>query len=245
MKSSLHADSFPQEDARFSNNAEDFSELAGDIRASLISDRSDPPSRAPVHILYGTQTGNAEFIAQDIAEAALLEGFEPITLNLDGIDPTLLSTMERIIVVTSTYGDGQMPDSAQSFWEAFSADDAPRLDRCVYGVLALGDINYDTFCQAGKQIDNRFEQLGARRVIQRADCDVDFQEMASAWATTALALFSKNNVSLLSDDANRITETPASHRSHMLRKSLLINRRRLSSEGSGKDIHHLRIGSRR
>ena len=85
------------------------------------------------------------------------------------------------LVVTSTYGEGEMPDNAELFWEALPARHGAAAGGPGFGVLALGDTGYDGYCQAGKLIDTRLEQLGANRVIARVDCDVDYEEPAAAW----------------------------------------------------------------
>ena len=148
-----------------------------------------PKAAASVlNILFGTQTGNAEALAMDIAAAARAQGMQPAVTALDDVSMDSLGAMKRVIVVTSTYGEGEMPDNAQLFWEALAADSAPRLDEVNFAVLALGDTGYDGFCQAGKLIDTRFEQLGGKRMKTRIDCDIDFEDAAAAWIGEALPL---------------------------------------------------------
>jgi sulfite reductase (NADPH) flavoprotein alpha-component len=91
-----------------------------------------------------------------------------------------------VLVVTSTYGEGEMPDNAGLFWDAIQASTVPRLEGLQYAVLGLGDTSYDEFCQAGKLIDTRFEQLGATRIHDRVDCDVDFEDPAALWTAAVL-----------------------------------------------------------
>ena len=141
-----------------------------------------------LNILFGTQTGNAEALAMDIAAAARAQGMQPVVTALDDVSMDSLGAMKRVIVVTSTYGEGEMPDNAQLFWEALAADSAPRLDEMNFAVLALGDTGYDGFCQAGKLIDTRFEQLGGTRMKTRIDCDIDFEDAAAAWIGETLPL---------------------------------------------------------
>jgi sulfite reductase alpha subunit-like flavoprotein len=151
---------------------------------TLLS-RSQP---AQLHILYGTQTGNAEGVAMDAAVVAKAAGMQPAVEALDDVDMARFATMKRVIIVASTYGEGEMPDNAQLFWEALSADSAPRLESMHFGVLALGDTGYDGFCQAGKLIDTRLEQLGAHRLASRLDCDIDYEDAASAWVGETMPL---------------------------------------------------------
>lgn len=136
----------------------------------------DQPASLPqLRILYGTQTGNAEGVANDAAAAAKSQGFDVKVSGLDEIELGEFAGLKFVLIVTSTYGEGEMPDNAELFWEALSASTAPRLEGVSFGVLALGDTGYDGFCQAGKLFDMRLEQLGATRVVPRTDCDVDYE----------------------------------------------------------------------
>lgn len=140
----------------------------------------------PVTILYGSQTGTAEGLARQTAKAAKERGLQPSVMELDEIDPHDLASVARLLVVTSTYGDGEMPDNAALFWEALSSDEAPALPDTSFSVLALGDSSYPDFCQAGKDIDIRLEELGATRLHPRVDCDLDFDAPFEAWLDEVL-----------------------------------------------------------
>ncbi|MEM9852523.1 MAG: flavodoxin domain-containing protein, partial [Pseudomonadota bacterium] len=104
----------------------------------------------PLDILYGTQTGTAEILATEAADKARAKGYDPRVAEMDEVGPEQLATMENLLVVVSTYGEGEMPDNAHQFWDALTASTAPRLESLNYGVLALGDSSYEHFCQAGK-----------------------------------------------------------------------------------------------
>lgn len=203
-----------------------------------------PKAAASVlNILFGTQTGNAEALAMDIAAAARAQGMQPVVTALDDVSMDSLGAMKRVIVVTSTYGEGEMPDNAQLFWEALAADSAPRLDETNFAVLALGDTGYDGFCQAGKLIDTRFEQLGGKRMKTRIDCDIDFEDAAAAWIgealPLALAVDGGNAASVTMPD---IAEPPARAKQGWNRKNPYLAKvsvnRRLSGPGSSKEIRH-------
>ena len=112
-------------------------------------------------ILYGTQTGNAEGVAEEAAAAAKAAGFAPHVAELDDISMEQLAQMQNLLIVISTYGEGEMPDNAGLFWGELTSSTAPRLESMHFSVLALGDTGYDEFCQAGKLMDMRLEQLGA------------------------------------------------------------------------------------
>jgi sulfite reductase (NADPH) flavoprotein alpha-component len=107
-------------------------------------------------------------------------------------------------VVCSTFGDGEFPDDAVLFWEALSAEDAPRLENLSFAVLALGDVSYEFFCNAGKLLDGRLEALGATRLTERVDVDGAYEQPAGAWTTDL--------VKLLQDSRNRLLTAPESDR---------------------------------
>ena len=140
-----------------------------------------PVEAKPIDIIYGSQPGTAEILATDAAEKARAIGFHPRVAEMDEVEMEHLAGMQNLLVVVSTYGEGEMPDNAHQFWEALSANTAPRLESLNYGVLALGDTSYEHFCQAGKLVDTRLEQLGAKRLGDRVDCDIDYEELAEAW----------------------------------------------------------------
>ncbi len=144
-----------------------------------------------VHILYGTQTGNSESLATDTANAAKKHGLVPVVKSMDEVEISQLAQMNYLLIITSTYGEGAMPDNAEMLWDAANRDAAPRLDNVNYSVLALGDTSYDLFCQAGIDWDNRLQALGAKRVLDRTDCDVDFEAPAEKWISEVIPLMAE------------------------------------------------------
>ena len=152
-----------------------------------IREKND--SETLINILFGTQTGNSESVAEDLSNFALSNGFKTQINALDDIEMNNLSKMKNVAIITSTYGEGEMPDNAQLFWNALSSNTAPQLNNMNYSVLALGDTGYEEFCHAGKLLDTRLEQLGAKRIIKRIDCDVDFEDLAEKWINSVVQKF--------------------------------------------------------
>ena len=195
-------------------------------------------------VLYGTQTGNAEDLASDAAVLAKKSGYSVTVDELDSIEMETLADIQNAIVVVSTYGEGEMPDNAQIFWDKLSADTAPRLDNLSFAVLALGDTSYDEFCQAGKLIDTRFEQLGASRLIQRIDCDVDYEDFASDWLDRTMQKLPKATPSEISngiiekESAGVETAVVKWNRKNPF-NGLVKTNALLSKDGSSKEIRHV------
>lgn len=135
-------------------------------------------------IAYGSQSGNAETLAKRLGKEAPGRGFAAQVAGLDSVQPLQLVEAQNVLVITSTWGEGDMPDNATSFWDAINQNgSSPKLEGVRFSVLALGDMNYgDTFCLAGRRLDERLSELGGTRVHPRVDCDVDFDEPAKQWS---------------------------------------------------------------
>jgi len=208
------------------------------------ADDAGTAGAAPVlHVLYGSQTGNAEAVAEDAAAAARTHGFAPVVCALDDMDLDRFASAGHVLIVTSTYGEGEMPDNAELFWDALSAESAPRLERMHFAVLALGDTGYDGFCQAGKLLDTRLEQLGAQRIVPRVDCDVDFEDAAAAWISETMPLVAAvEGIVGPGAPAAPAPTAPARPKSQWTRKNpypaTLTTNRVLSGAGSAKEIRH-------
>ena len=235
------------EDAPF--NGEQKYWLAGFLaglhsRLLVLEDKQTAPAaggttNTQLHILFGSQTGNAEALAQTAAKAARAKGLVPVVQALGEVDLDVFATMRHVLIVTSTYGEGEMPDNAQLFWQALSASTAPRLEQMHFAILAIGDTGYDGFCQAGKFFDMRLEQLGAKRVFDRIDCDIDFEEPSSAWIGDAMPQFaaSAGSSGTVLESAPEAPVIPGSNKQNPYAAGLATNKR-LSGESSAKDIRH-------
>lgn len=194
-----------------------------------------------VNILYGTQTGNAESVAHDAAAIAKTHGLKPVVKSMDEIEAEQLASLEYLLIITSTYGEGEMPDNAQMLWDAVSADTAAKLTGMKYSVLALGDTSYDLFCQAGKEWDRRLAELGATRIYDRTDCDVDFEEPAKTWLTAVLPQIAGGaSTSAIIDTTEAAAEKPYYHRKNPFPGKLLVNRI-VTDPLSSKETRHYEI----
>ena len=153
---------------------------SGDLEGLLSSgDRS-------LILLFGSQSGNSEGLAAKISKDAKSYGLEGEVHDMDGFDFNSLSGKKRVLIVCSTWGEGEMPDNAEDLWQFSISDSASRLDGVYFGICALGDTSYEFFCPSGKDWDDQFEKLGATRIIERLDCDVDYDSPAAEWILDAL-----------------------------------------------------------
>ncbi|AGP30822.1 sulfite reductase subunit alpha [Corynebacterium terpenotabidum] len=207
-----------------------------------------PAAMLTVDVLFGSQTGNASDLADQLAGGLRAAGFGANVTELDSAGVGVLTSgSSHVLIVTSTYGEGEMPDNAGMFWEDLTSTEMPRLEDLHFAVLALGDSGYDGFCQAGRDIDIRLEQLGARRLTPRVDCDVDFEDDAAEWIDAAVAAVVAAAPAGAAVPGGAGTGGSAGgaakpEKSTWNRKnpffSPLAATRRLSAEGSAKEIHH-------
>ena len=163
--------------------------LAGlDAHAQQAAEAAPKLAQAtPLTILFATESGNSETLAHRIGKQARKAGFKPAIVDFATFAIDRLPAAQNILVVAATWGEGEPPARAASSYAALMDDAAPRIDGVRFGVLALGDTSYAEFCAIGRRIDERLEALGGTRVVDRVDCDLDFEAPAAAWITQALA----------------------------------------------------------
>jgi sulfite reductase (NADPH) flavoprotein alpha-component len=140
----------------------------------------------PLTIVYASESGNCEKLASDLAKAARKNGLKPTLIDMADLDMAALTAAKRLVFIAATWGEGEPPARAVRTYGELMGEGAPRLDGVEFGVLALGDTAYTEFCAIGKKIDERLAALGATRVVDRVDCDLDFAQPASAWIGDAL-----------------------------------------------------------
>jgi sulfite reductase (NADPH) flavoprotein alpha-component len=212
-----------------------FSRQPAPVGASLDDARSAPLT--PLTILYGSQTGTAESLAKKLSKEAGKRGFVPAILDMAQTDPAKLANEKNLLVITSTYGDGEPPDSAKALHTALK-DGAHTLSGVRFSVCALGDTNYTLFCQAGKDFDAFLEKHGATRVHPRTDCDVDYEEPFGTWLNAALSAFGpSSSVAPSVSEGSSETESGYSKKNPFPAPVLVV--RNLNAPGSAKEVNHV------
>jgi sulfite reductase (NADPH) flavoprotein alpha-component len=160
---------------------------AGDTGASAAVP-APAAAATKLTILYGSESGNSEKLADLSAKDAKKRGFSPTVKNMADIQPADLAKVENLLVIISTWGDGEPPETATSFYKAFMSETLS-LPKLRFSVCSLGDTSYEKFCQMGKDFDARLESFGAQRIHPRVDCDLQYEKPHRAWLDGALSAF--------------------------------------------------------
>jgi len=217
--------------------------LAG-LDASQTAAMAQPSAPArpaePITIVYASESGNCEKLAGDLAKAARKNGLKPTLIDMADLDLAQLDAAKRLVFIAATWGEGEPPARAVRAYGELMGEGAPRLDGVEFGVLALGDTAYAEFCAIGKKIDERLAALGAKRVVERVDCDLDFAAPAAAWIGDALKVLTPPDA-----DRGRVIEVdfgkPAAAPNTDIVEAEISEHVNLNSSRSNKETIHLAL----
>lgn len=196
-------------------------------------------------ILYGSQTGNAKGVASAIKAQAEARGL-PVTLaSMADYKPKQLKKESHLLVVVSTYGEGEPPESAVDLFEQLKKGKLGKLDGLKFAVLGLGDSSYEFFCQTGKDFDNFLASAGAERIYELASLDVDYQDAAKAWGEQALnAIATTLSTGVASSSVASAVQQAVGHSQYSKENPfparLSVNQK-ITGRDSTKDIRHIEI----
>jgi sulfite reductase (NADPH) flavoprotein alpha-component len=232
--------------------------LNGFVAGLFSRGQVDPAARAatpakealkPLTILFGSQTGTAERLAKLAAKEAGKHGFAAIVMDMVKFSPAKLAQEKNVLIITSTYGDGDPPDNAKTLHAALHAPDAPRLTGLRFSVCGLGDTNYIQFCQCGKNFDAQLEKLGGTRASARMDCDLDYEGKFGTWLNAALTALGTTSPAAevvepgppgSTSPATTIpVETTSGHSRKNPFQAPLLCSRVLNATGSAKEVRHV------
>jgi sulfite reductase (NADPH) flavoprotein alpha-component len=194
------------------------------------------PAAACVTVLWASQTGNSEAVAALVQAELEQAGLRIRLWCMAAFPPAALGEAQRVILISSTYGDGEPPDNGRGLWEFLSGDDAPRLEHLHYAVCGLGDSSYDQFCQHGKNLDARLAELGARRLTGRLDCDGDHEVQISKWLSPLVGKLGGGAAKSDNDPP-----TPRKFSKHQPFAARLLANRRLNGPGAEKDTRFIAL----
>ncbi len=215
-----------------------------DFIGTMLSQAAGAPAPAgpavPVTVLFGSQTGTAEGLAKKLVKTFKKGNFEPNMQDMATYDRERLPKEKNLLVITSTYGDGEPPDSALELHTWLMSDAPPSLAGVNFSVLSLGDSSYPDFCQCGTEFDARLEALGANRIYPRVDVDVDPDEPYAEWSKGIIALLAPEGPAVQSNGsaADEFEETGYSKK-HPFPSTVLKN---YNLNGPGvKQTNHIEI----
>lgn len=192
-------------------------------------------------MLWASQTGNAESLAQKFAAQISAQGWIVKLQSMNDYSLEKLSRDKYAVFVTSTFGDGDAPDNGGDFWGQLNSDAVPRLEQLEFALLALGDSNYDQFCGHGKKLFARLQAMGAKAMVERVDCDTDYETPASEWLSKLTQSLnnrlSAQGTAPMISPAGELSKTATGgfSKTNPYPARLVINRK-LNGEGSGKDV---------
>jgi len=224
-----------------------------DDAAALETLPAEAPAASPaqpvskeVTILFGSQTGNAQGLAENAAKTLTERGFQVTVSAMSDFKPNQLKKLKNLLIVVSTHGEGDPPDNALSFHDFLHGRRAPKLDDFRYSVLALGDTSYEFFCQTGKEFDQRLGELGGTRLHPRVDCDLDYDEPAAAWLEGVISSLNEGQEQGASSAPAQTAAPQAAggetvySRKNPFRAEVLENLN-LNGRGSNKETRHLEL----
>ena len=213
---------------------------------SLPNLKSETPAAQDIKltILYGSQTGNTEGVAEQLAQQANNNGIEASVVDMADYKPRQLKNEQYLAVLTSTHGEGEPPDNAIDLYEFLNSKKAPGLKGLQYSVLSLGDSSYEYYCQTGKDFDQRLTELGATAIVPRTDCDVDYDDLAEKWINDLIqALTASMQPGAAPPSASAaMSQSPqvSYDRKHPFAAPVLENLL-LSGRGSNKEVRHIEL----
>lgn len=211
----------------------------------VLNNESESQTNNDRHItvVYGSETGNAQSLAEIFADRLVEHNYTVKLTAMDEIKQKEFKKVEDLFVITATHGEGDPPDNALTFHEFIHSRKAPKLENVRFSVLALGDESYEYFCQTGKDFDAKLLELGAERLTDRQDCDLDFDDLTEKWMNKNIEIL---NQSTGHGSTVTSTETVQSAKEKRYSKSNpykaeVLENINLNGRGSNKEVRHVEL----
>lgn len=205
------------------------------------------PAALTITLISASQTGNARRLAEQLRDDLLAAKLNVNLVNAGDYKFKQIAQERLLIIVASTQGEGEPAEEAVALHKFLLSKKAPKLPETAFAVFGLGDTSYEHFCQAGKDFDNKLAELGAERLLDRVDADVEYQESAQQWRqqvvaalqarapaqSTAAAAITQSGV------VDEITSSPYSKAAPLT--ALLSVQQKITGRNSEKDVRHIEI----
>jgi len=198
-----------------------------------------------ITVLSGSQTGNAKLVADKVAAELTEAGIAVKRVALKDYKAKTIADEKYLLLVTSTQGEGEPPEEGVVLHKLLNGKKAPKLTELQFAVLGLGDSSYPNFCQAGKDFDQRFAELGATRLFERVDADLDYSATAEQWSRDIVAIVKEKaaQASPVVQSIATATTAPVAKESQYNKANpfpaTLITNQKITGRQSDKDVRHL------
>lgn len=199
-----------------------------------------------ISIISASQTGNARQISEQLYHDCIRSGLNVILCNARDYKYKKITEEKLLIFITSTYGEGEPPEEAIALYKYLFSQNAPKLNNTSFVVLSLGDRSYEYFAKAGKDFDQKFAELGANRLCDRLDVDVDFKVEVDIWKKKIVSLFKEKTCLIFNKNQFNNVKDTIIRNNFVYSKEFpliahLLSRQKITSRNSIKDVHHLEI----
>jgi len=206
------------------------------VQQPVIQEKQIGSPIANLTILYGTETGNSQELAEKLAGKATFKNIAARVVSMYDYELEKLAGEDNLAIIVSTHGEGEVPEMAKDFYEYVTGEQVPTLENVSYSVLALGDKTYKNFCNTGVEIDRALKDQGAFSMLSIQKCDVDYELPAEIWMNNLL-----NNLtpaaSLEDESKSEDKEYSKSNPYHAVVKRKI----RLTSDVSDKEVYHIEL----
>ena len=205
-----------------------------------------PAAEVPtITLISASQTGNARRVAEALRDDLLAAKLNVKLVNAGDYKFKQIAAEKLLVVVTSTQGEGEPPEEAVALHKFLFSKKAPKLDGTAFAVFGLGDTSYEFFCQSGKDFDNKLAELGAERLLDRVDADVEYQAAAAEWRARVVEVLKARApvaapAQLTTSGAVNDIHTSPYTKEAPLTATLSVNQK-ITGRDSEKDVRHIEI----
>jgi sulfite reductase (NADPH) flavoprotein alpha-component len=201
---------------------------------------------ASITLISASQTGNARRLAEQLRDDLLAAKLSVTLVNARDYKFKQIAQERLLVIVASTQGEGEPAEEAVALHKFLFSKKAPKLNETAFAVFGLGDTSYENFCQSGKDFDNKLAELGAERLVERVDADVEYQELATAWRKQVVEVLKARAPAenaapgVLASGAVDLLDSSPYSKEQPLTAQLAV-KQKITGRASDKDVRHIEI----